>query len=235
MRIPAHLIPYGLKIDNNFNGDGDSAYFISKYDEPIGKIMEVGAHDEPMANILSQMGNDVYGVDLREYDPESPPCNYHYVRGDFCDLPLDFLKEHLGTFDCIFSLSAIEHFGLTTYDEGDYSPYYDIIALRMMYLYLKEGGTAYITVPFGNPFKELAPHWRVYDVPSLMGRLAQDFHIEDMSVYVTAECVVAGKQRHAFGEITEQEILGFDGDPPHLSAFLRLRKTGKKRLAKDGR
>lgn len=224
--------------------DADTEALFAVFDEERGsRVLEVGAHDEPVANILTEQGFHVIGVDLREYHAgqdlgranESRPCNYEYVRGDFCDLPYPIYSEWLDHFDAIISLSAIEHFGLGTYDEGNPHYYYDVIALRCMWEFLKEGGTAYVSVPFGSNYIEAPPHWRVYDGYSLRRRLVQDFHVEGAWAFVAAECEVAGRKCDWRSLITWEEACGYSGDPPHVSVIMKLKKVAVKRLAPDGR
>lgn len=225
--------------------DADSAAFFELFDEPYGSaVIEVGAHDEPVANVLSSHGYRVTGVDLREYHTgqdligkakDDRPCNYRYVRADFCDLPSDLMYEGHGGFDVAVSLSALEHFGFGTYQEGKPHVYYDVIAMRTMWQLLREGGVAYITVPFGKDHLDVFPHWRVYNTDSLRDRLVQDFDVEFFSVFVAGPCVLAGRNVDVGSPITTDEAMTFSGTPPHLSAMLKLRKGKVQRLAPDGR
>jgi 2-polyprenyl-3-methyl-5-hydroxy-6-metoxy-1,4-benzoquinol methylase len=222
--------------------DADTETFLAMFNEPLGKVLEVACHDEPVSNILEDRGYDVYGVDLREYNPmqdlpgqtNKPECNYNYIRGDFCDLPDSFVKEHYGTFDCVISLSAIEHFGLGTYGEMPH-PFYDVIAMRTIWNLLKVGGTAYISVPFGSEHIANVPHWRVYDVTSLSMRLIQDFVVENSVCIIADDAIINGKLRKRGDEITWDEATNYSGDPPHVSILLKLRKTDIKRKVPDGR
>jgi SAM-dependent methyltransferase len=216
--------------------DVDAYLFCQHFTGKVGaKVLVVGAHDEPSANLLAAAGMDVYGVDLREYDPHLPKCNYHYTRADFCDLPREYVAEHYGMFDYAVALSCIEHFGLDTYGEGGYQPYYDVLAMRQIYNMLKPGGTAYVTVPAGREFLEQTPHWRVYDYPSLLSRLVQDFTLERMVSMVATPIVVDGKPRKPRDVLTQREVATFAGFPPHISTLLVLHKNKAPRLAPDGR
>lgn len=217
--------------------DADTSMFRSLFREPIGcKILEVGAHDEPLANQLVGLGYDVYGVDLREYDKLLPPCNYQYLRSDFCDLPLEFIRSHYGTFDCVFSISAIEHFGLGTYSEGSRSSYYDVIAMRQVWGMLKTGGVCYVTVPFGKKFVEYAPHWRVYDYKAVRERLVQDFRIDFCFPFVSGFGVSIGGGDLLVGTVLrEDDVEKLEGELPHVSVIMRLVKGSRRRLAPDGR
>lgn len=216
--------------------DADTSMFRKLFCEPVGKVLEVGAHDEPLANELFELGYDVHGVDLREYDKKLPACNYTYTRSDFCNLPAEFIQEHQGTFDCVFSISAIEHFGLGTYSEGKRHAYYDVLAMRQMWHMLREGGVCYVTVPFGVSYVENVPHWRVYDYDSAYARLVQDFSVIFFFPFVSGPRVTCGGMGLAVGQIlTPPAVSLLSGELPHVSLIMRLVKESVKRIAPDGR
>lgn len=237
MKIPKEV--YGPTIT-----DADTQAFFQLFDEPVGgSVLEVGAHDEPVANLLTDHGFHVTGVDLREYhagqdmpNAPSPKCNYRYIQNDFCALPEYVHREFLGKLDCIISLSALEHFGLNTYGEGSQHPFYDVIAARLIWDFLKEGGVAYITVPFGKHYVEAPPHWRIYDTFAVRTRLVQDFHVEFASAFIAGKVIIGGQERHWGFPLTMEEACEYD-DPeePHVSLILKMRKREVKRLAPDGR
>lgn len=234
------------KIAKYVFSDIDTLALLWGFDEPPGgRVIEVGAHDEPVANLLTDCGYDVTGVDLREYNAgedtgkglliTSPACNYTYVRSDFCDLPASFMERNYGGFDCAVSLSALEHFGLTTYGEGNPHPYYDVIAMRTVWNLLRDGGVAYITVPFGRQHLDNGIHWRVYDDNSLRNRLIQDFTVE-LEVYFACTMLdVNGRHRPAGEFVSKADAMTYTGHPPHLSVLLKLRKKPVKRIAPNGR
>lgn len=210
---------------------------------PNSKILVVGAHDEPSANLLAQAGHRVIGVDLREYDKKLPPCNYEFIRGDFNDLSPSFYREHAGTFDAFVCLSTLEHFGMGAYKESGRSHrYYDVIAMRKAWELLKTGepgkehGKAYLTVPFGSKFMEVWPHWRVYDLDSARDRLVQDFTIVKINAFTAVHGLEINGVKRKLGErLTEAEVATFSGIPPHISTLMVLRKDPVSRLAPDGR
>lgn len=223
--------------------DEDTSMLLKTFNEPKGsKIIEIGAHDEPIANILAEAGYDVTGVDLREYCAEQDlgdqeptvECNYNYIQADFCDLPIETLQAFWGQVDCVIAISALEHFGLGTYKEGPINLNYDIIAMRQIWNLLKEDGTVYITVPFGKDFLEVLPHWRVYSMQAIKQRLCQDFTVEKAEVFVADTCELNGKELHKGDPITVGEAMEFSGSPPHVSMILKLRKPKIHRLSPDG-
>jgi hypothetical protein len=241
LKIPLESIKYEIT-------DEDTRQFLLNFDEsPRLKVLEVGAHDEPVANILSECDYSVFGVDLREYNPNQdiessrnssvkPVCNYSYLRHDFCDLPASFIKEHVGTFDVAISLSAVEHFGFGTYSEcGPPQYHYDTIACRQVWQLLKEGGTFYLTIPFCGKHQDNPPHWRIYDNATLLHRLVQDFLVLRCSFFVAGPLYLGNKLVNIGYPITQQEVLSYTGTEPHISALLKMQKFSYNRLAPDGR
>ena len=217
--------------------DADTQKFLEHFDEPIGRVVEVGSHDAPIANLLSHMGFDVTGFDLREYDPKFPPCNYTYRREDFCNPDQEWLRENLGKFDIAIAISCVEHFGMKAYgEECEYSPHYDVMAMRMVWHLLKEGGTCYVSVPYGGKFVECYPHWRMYHLNSFAARISQDLSVEYLMAFVAENMKIAGKDKRRGDPLTIEEIEAHEDElVPHISAMAKLRKFNFKRLAPDGR
>lgn len=237
MKVPAEIIAkYPIH-------DGDTTKFLEMFDEPKGsQVLEVGAHDEAIANMLADAGYRVMGVDLREYNPNDsdnkgpkPKCNYNFYRADFCDLPQMSLEGWLGSWDVLIAISCIEHFGLGTYQEGPPHPYYDVIAMRTAWQLLREGGHCYVTVPYGGEFLQVGTHWRVYDALALTERIIQDFGIVEAEVFVADRCRIDGQERKWGDPITWEEAGRFFGKPPHVSVLLKLKKVPVNRLAPNGR
>lgn len=238
MRVPAEIIAkYPIH-------DGDTAKFLEMFDEtPLSLILEVGAHDEAVANMLADTGLFfVTGVDLREYNPNDsdnkgakPPCNYKYLRADFCNIHGDWLSPRWGTFDAIIALSCIEHFGLGTYQEGPPHSYYDVIAMRTAWQLLRDGGHCYVTVPYGREFLQVGTHWRVYDCKAVFERIIQDFQFVGVVPFIADKCVIDGQERKWGDPLTWEEANRFSGDPPHVSILLKLKKVPVNRLAPNGR
>jgi len=217
-------------------GDADAAVFLDLFDEPAGsRILEVGAHEEPLANILSECGFAVTGVDLREYDEKMSHRNYDYLRCDFCDLPDEFMGKNIGRFDCAIAISCIEHFGLSTYGEGPLMPLYDVVAMRAIWQLLREGGTAYLTVPFAAHYLEVVPHWRIYSYSALAHRLVQDFNVLLMGFVVADDVEIRGTKKRRGDAITFEDAFTYVGMLPHVSVILKMVKERRYRLAPDGR
>lgn len=216
--------------------DADVGQFLTGFDEkPGSKIIVVGSHDEASANMMAAAGYDVLGVDLREYDKDLPACNYSYLRGDFCQLAAGKLNVGYGMFDAFVALSALEHFGLGSYQEGQMCRHYDIVAMRYAWDLLKEGGRAYITVPFACRFFEMLPHWRVYDFGNLVDRLVQDFMLLFVDFFMSADGRVCGAERKIGDVVSMAEAVTYPGHPPNLSVLAVMEKRSINRMAPDGR
>jgi len=197
--------------------DEDVLWFFNTFTErPPGRVLEVGAHDESIAYVLAELGFDVVGVDLREYDRfHGLHARQRHVVGDFNQM--SFKEE----FDVAVSTSAIEHFGLNTYREGIFNDDYDVDAVGNVWTALKPDGLFYVTVPFGSTFHVQKPDWRIYDSVSLRARIIQDFTVEAKDYFASAP---AG--RYQLGDdLTEREAMEYgDLRHPHITVGLKLRK-----------
>ncbi len=215
MRIPQQFL------DEYKTVDPEAHLVFDEFDEtPGAEVLEVGSQHSPVASILSKCGYRVVGVDLRDCDQAA---NYIHITTDFCTL-VNKIPHRLGTFDAAVSISAIEHFGLNTYGEGPYYPYYDVLAMRYIYDFLKPGGVCYLTVPFGGKYVETMPHWRTYDWGSFMDRLVGNFVVERFYTKVCEEIIIVGRTYKA-GEFIDigQAMLNTYG-LPNISCFAKLRK-----------
>ncbi len=237
MKIPTEVL------EKHDVSDADVQMFVTLFDAPRGsRILVIGAHDESTANMLASSGAmfDVTGVDLREYDANLPPCNYRFIQADFVSLTNRYLTEEINEgkyqpFDAVVALSCIEHFGLGTYNEGAVHPYYDVIAMRKIWELLRVGGRAYVTVPMGNRFLEVNPHWRSYSPKAIEERLIQDFKLEYMGCVIAAPFIVDNVLFDRTHPLTAHEAVSYDGIPPHISTVLVLSKQEVTRLAPGGR
>jgi SAM-dependent methyltransferase len=203
--------------------DPESDLFFEEFDEKAGsKILEIGSQHSPVASMLSKSGFNVTGVDLRDSDQE---VNYTHITSDFCQLPISFYRENIGTFDVAVSISAIEHFGLNTYGEGKERCFYDVTAMRYIYDFLKPGGVCYLTVPFGGKFVEVKPHWRVYDWGSFNDRLAQSFFVEKFHLGVCEKIDINGVTMNSGQRISIEAAMLNTYGYPNISCFAKLRKV----------
>jgi len=227
VRIPDNILS-SYRIDHN---DVDVLLLARSFGAPRGsKVLVVGAHDEPTANILTDCGFEVIGMDLRSYDKRLPPCNYTHIQGDFCNLPREFMAEHLSTFDVFVCLSAIEHFGMSAYGEGTIHTYYDVIAMHTAWRLLKDSGVAYVSVPMGSHYLEVWPNWRVYNLETALQRLGQDFRLDQIVTATAADVLIDNRIHKAGQRLYDFERDRYSGIPPHVSSLLVWYKTPTRRI-----
>lgn len=209
-----------------WKGDADVYYFAHAFhEEPYNHVLEVGAHDEPIAYLLAQEHFFVTAVDLRR--PESPPqgCEvfshlFRHIQGEFTrmNFPANYFRA-------VVSTSTIEHFGIGTYaTEGvepeEYrNPYLDVIAMAKIWNILEPKGHAYITVPVGE-WLDNTPHWRVYDRQALQHRIIQNFKVLKRQYFVQG-----GQFRGKLSgtELTEEEAFS-NKEGPHATILLVMEK-----------
>lgn len=204
--------------------DPEAMLFLDTFDAPPGAhCLEVGAHDAPLATMLCQSGYRVTSIDLRPYDGPPHPDHRHYV-GDFGRLDASLAERWLGSFDAVYCVSALEHFGLGAYGERAY-PYLDVIAARRMYDVLKLGGLAFVVVPVGGRHCLVEGQWRVYDMETSRDRIVQDFEVISLSVALTQQLTERdGRIIPAGSRITELYMQGNINGFPGIGGLFKLRK-----------
>ena len=197
------------------NLDADTQMVFKHFQEPSNSlILEVGANEEFIGNILTENGYRVLGVDLRE----QVGVHFHkYIR-----LEDDFVSSapyFHPNFDSAISTSAIEHFGLVVYGQQILVKDYDIQAMDAIYYLLKKGGSCYITIPYGREFID-NEDWRVYDKYSLINRIIRLFNVEKKIFFLSGGCGCPDDN----GIVKEVDADNYSGRPPHVTVFLKLRK-----------
>lgn len=205
--------------------DPDNLIILNKWEHPYsGKLLlEVGANDSHLANILSANGYNVLGVDLRDHTMQGG-LNYVRVKGEFVRMSMAWKENQ---FDAIYSASVIEHFGIAYGDDGapEGEMEWDITAMSRMWRLLKPGGLCYITVPYGRRFFVHGVDWRVYDKAAVESRLINPadlgFEVIEKSFFLSAECEV---QTIDGFNIAEEVANQYSGHPPHVAVFLKMRK-----------
>lgn len=202
--------------------DMDVRVFLSRFIEPPGSyVLAVGDNEEYSANVLADNGYKVCGVDLREWKMPVP-CNHDRFPQNFIEWAT--CLDRSIKFDVAYSLSALEHFGLGTYQEPAH-PFDDVIACHEICKLLKPGGRFYFTVPFGYAYLEHPPHWRVYNLPSVEKRLIGRMAAVERAFFVSAPCVINGQMRKTGDVLSVGEACSYEGDPPHVTAFAKVIKT----------
>lgn len=208
--------------------DVDTLVFLELFDEkPESTILEVGCNAESIdaAEVVGESGFSVYGTDLLTLD--KPASQFKFFKMDFCNPPAGILCKWESQFDSIYSISALEHFGMAAHKELFLHPFYDVIAARLIWYYLKPNGTFYVTVPFGAGFIERVPMWRVYDDRRFGERIQQSFTMEGCAYFFSMPALFNGRVYQRGEQVTHDEARSYHGDPPHLSVIAKMRKVIK--------
>lgn len=108
-----------------------------------GKILDVGCCGSRLVIELASLGYEVYGVDQKDYSLSHP--NFHFIKADIMKMPFPD-----NFFDCITTISTIEHIGFGVYGDPIIEKGGDKKALTEMKRVLKKGGSMLITVPYGG-------------------------------------------------------------------------------------
>lgn len=195
--------------------DADTLLFLQHFvASPGATVLEIGANEEPSADILTDNGYKVTAVDLR---PAEICTQHKRIVGDF--LTTEFDEK----FDCCFSTSAIEHFGLDVYGSKVDSTY-DKQAATKMYHLLKPGGRCWITVPYGRDY-EVARDWRVYNQRTLHTRIIQAFVVEKKIFFKSADalCPDMGGEIPIVAEKDADQYANGETHP-HVTVLLQMVK-----------
>jgi SAM-dependent methyltransferase len=131
--------------------------FVSK-NLPRGKILDVGCAGSYFPLIISGLGYQVWGMDIREYSILNK-LTFPY----FNFLKEDITKTSLPSecFDAVSSISTIEHIGIPGRYGATVSERGDLTALKEMKRVLKKNGVLLLTFPFGEP-RVIKPFCRIY-------------------------------------------------------------------------
>lgn len=184
MKVSSH--PETQEFLNQFPLDNDVRQVVRTLDtltEKKKSVLVIGCLEEPIANVLADLGHSVTGVDLRPYNrgdeyrgPDEP--RYRHVVGNFLDVA--FTEK----FDLIISVSVIEHAGLGYYkDEVD--PIADTKIMRKAYSLLADGGKMVITVPIGGAEYQ-TKHWRLYSLDTFDKRMLDGFRVTKREYWFTS-------------------------------------------------
>lgn len=146
------------------------------FEKPEGDILEIGHVASSVSLELASMGFRVTAIDLRIY-PFSHR-NLTSIKGDFLE------HQFNSKFDCVFSLSTIEHFGFSGRyggkDELDNT--LDEDAFKKISELLKPGGLAIVSFPYANA--QVPGVWfRVYTKQELESKLLKYFKVIESRFY----------------------------------------------------
>ena len=191
--------------------DADVFVFAQEFNEPTpSMVLEIGANDEPVSNILALAGYTVVGVDLKPYmNRVNLPLNFTFIQCNFN------LLEFGSPFDTIVSLSTIEHIGLGAYGETPYADG-DILTMENVYNALRNGGKVYLTVPVGIYRVHL--DWRVYDKNALKNRIVGKFNILKTRFFASGKIGA-----YNIGDEVPEEV-AFQQIGPNATVLLVLQK-----------
>jgi hypothetical protein len=141
-----------------------------------GNLLEIGHVASSAALELASLGFNVTAIDLRDYPFKHP--NLLSLKGNF--LKFKFDKK----FNCIYSLSTIEHLGFSERYGGKDSLDHNLdeLALKKIADLLELGGKAIISVPYAK--SSIFDTWfRVYTKADLRQKLDKYFKMEESRFY----------------------------------------------------
>ena len=122
-------------------------------DRNCRSILDFGCAEDLLPIHLASLGYKVTGLDFRDYPFTHP--NFKFIQTDI--LNWEPQKEE---FDCVISVSTIEHVGLGGYGDPVCNDG-DRIAVNKAFATLRSGGKLIITVPFGK--FTIKRNTRIYD------------------------------------------------------------------------
>lgn len=131
--------------------------------KPKGRIIDLGVVSGIcyLPTVLTQMGFEYHGIDMRPFSLEWPGYIHHV-----CNV----LKENLpfsdNSIDYAISVSTIEHVGIGAYGDAERDEQGDRLAIKEMARVLKPAGSLLVTVPFAAEYS-VRPHQRTYNYERL--------------------------------------------------------------------
>ena len=146
------------------------------FPKPKGKFLEIGHVASSTSLELASLGFDVTAIDLRDYPFTHK--NLESIKGDFLNHSFD--KQ----FDCIFSLSTIEHFGFSLRYGGEDKPdnHLDEAAFKKISELLTSDGKVIVSFPYAKAF--VPDVWfQVYTRNDIESKLGRYFKIEESRFY----------------------------------------------------
>lgn len=171
--------------------------FVIRNFQGTGRVLEVGctASSNVLPIMLTGSGCDVYGVDLRPFNVRCG--NFQFIMCDARFLPFR------NVFGYCYSVSTIEHIGLTGESELPIDLEGDIKAIKEMLNVLKPNGSLVITVPFGK--SDMLPDSRIYDTEDIKRLFAgleiteEEYIVESNGVWLKTSHDEAARADHRAG------------------------------------
>jgi len=138
-----------------------------------GRHVDIGSRiDGLVAHVASF--RSIVVMDIRHIRSAIP--NIEFIQADLMRPPV---TSHVGQFDSMSCLHALEHFGLGRYgDPINYDGH--LVGLNNMTALLRSGGKFYFSVPIGPQRIEFNAH-RVFSIQYLLNCLSGNFGIDDFS------------------------------------------------------
>lgn len=135
------------------------------------KILDIGCDESILPIMLSSYGYNVHGIDINNYDFDH--INFKFHKGNL----KDYDKFAKIKYDCIISMSTIEHIGLGYYGKDDFS---QKEAFQKVLGLLKDDGVFILTIPYGK--YSINKLQIVYD-EKLLNSYLEDFKIIKSEYY----------------------------------------------------
>jgi SAM-dependent methyltransferase len=106
------------------------------------RILDIRGSESHMARTLAELGFDVTVIDINDVRSGGAK----FIRANI--LEHEFPE---GDFDIIIAISTVEHVGLPAYEQTLLDEDGDIKAMAKIHRWLREGGFAIVTLPYGRP------------------------------------------------------------------------------------
>lgn len=130
-------------------------------------ILDFGCVEDLLPIHLASLGYNVTGLDFQPFPFTHP--NFKFIQVNILNW-----KSPEEEYDCVISVSAIEHVGLGGYGDPVFEDG-DKIAVQKLFTSLKKGGQLIITVPFGK--FAIKRNMRIYNHEKLL-ELVPNIEIE---------------------------------------------------------
>jgi len=128
------------------------------------RVLDVGGGDSRLAKTLADLGFNVTVIDIGDVEHGKAK----FLRANILELELP-----IGFFNVAIAISTIEHIGLPCYGQNIVDEDGDIKAMHKIWMWLRQGGIAIVTLPYGKPHHPYTFE-RVYNQETLCKRILAD-------------------------------------------------------------